>query len=79
MTTKTKAKIYTGNDALAMRAKLGINQFEFWSKLGVTQSGGSRYESGRNIPRPVQRMIQIAYGTEKQSADLVAELREGQK
>lgn len=75
MTTKTKAKTYTGADALAMRAKLGINQGEFWSPLGVTQSGGSRYESGRNIPRPVQRLIQIAYGTEKQSADLVAELR----
>lgn len=60
---------------LTVRKRLGLNQHDFWSVLGVTQSGGSRYESGRNIPKPVQKLIQIAYGTEKQSADLVAELR----
>jgi predicted transcriptional regulator len=31
-----------------IRRKLGLNQLEFWSKVGVTQSSGSRYESGRN-------------------------------
>ena len=35
-----------------IRRKLGLNQQQFWSKIGVTQSGGSRYESGRNMPRP---------------------------
>ena len=25
-----------------IRRKLGLNQQQFWSKLGVTQSGGSR-------------------------------------
>ena len=25
-----------------IRRSLGLNQMEFWSKLGVTQSGGSR-------------------------------------
>ena len=37
-------------DAREIRRKMGMNQQQFWSKLGVTQSGGSRYESGRNMP-----------------------------
>ena len=43
------------------RNKVGMNQAEFWSPLGVTQSGGSRYESGRNIPAPVQRLYFLTY------------------
>ena len=31
------------------------------SRLGVTQSGGSRYESGRNIPRPVQQLLRLVH------------------
>ena len=38
-------------DAREIRRKMGMNQQQFWAKLGVTQSGGSRYESGRNMPR----------------------------
>lgn len=44
-----------------IRNKLGMNQSEFWSKLGVTQSGGSRYESGRGIPRPVQALLRLVH------------------
>ena len=39
------------------RKKQGINQAEFWKKYGVTQSGGSRYESGRNIPKPLSILL----------------------
>ena len=60
---------------VAARQKLGINQAKFWSRVGVTQSGGSRYESSRKIPKPVQRLLVIAYGTEKQSAAAVEALR----
>ena len=48
-------------DARAIRRKLGMNQQQFWSQLGVTQSGGSRYESGRNIPRPVQHLLRLVH------------------
>ena len=58
-----------------IRRKLGLNQSQFWSQIGVTQSGGSRYESGRNIPRPVQMLLRIAYGTAAQSAKQVDALR----
>ena len=62
-------------DPVAARQKIGINQTKFWSRVGVTQSGGSRYESSRKIPKPVQRLLEIAYGTEKQSAAAVEALR----
>jgi transcriptional regulator with XRE-family HTH domain len=48
-------------DVREIRRKLGMNQQQFWSKLGVTQSGGSRYESGRNIPRPVQQLLRLVH------------------
>jgi transcriptional regulator with XRE-family HTH domain len=48
-------------DAREIRRKMGLNQQQFWSKLGVTQSGGSRYESGRNMPRPVQHLLRLVH------------------
>lgn len=48
-------------DVREIRRKLGMNQQQFWSRIGVTQSGGSRYESGRNIPRPVQQLLRLVH------------------
>lgn len=48
-------------DAREIRRKMGLNQQQFWSRLGVTQSGGSRYESGRNMPRPVQQLLRLVH------------------
>ena len=56
-TTKTTEKI----DAREIRKKLGLNQQQFWSRVGVTQSGGSRYESGRNMPRPVRELLRLVH------------------
>lgn len=44
-----------------IRQQLGLNQQEFWSRIGVTQSGGSRYESGRNMPRPVRELLRVVH------------------
>jgi transcriptional regulator with XRE-family HTH domain len=44
-----------------IRYKLGLNQQQFWSKVGVTQSGGSRYESGRSMPRPVRELLRLVH------------------
>ena len=41
----------------ADRKKENLNQMEFWQRYGVTQSGGSRYESGRVIPKPVAILL----------------------
>ena len=55
--TKTPDK----TDPREIRRKLGLNQQQFWSKIGVTQSGGSRYESGRNMPRPVRELLRLVH------------------
>lgn len=55
---KSNAKIMDVRD---IRHKLGLNQQAFWARLGVTQSGGSRYESGRNMPRPVRELVRLVY------------------
>jgi transcriptional regulator with XRE-family HTH domain len=44
-----------------IREKLGLNQQEFWTKIGVTQSGGSRYESGREMPKPVRELLRLVH------------------
>jgi predicted transcriptional regulator len=44
-----------------IRRRLGLNQQEFWGRIGVTQSGGSRYESGRNMPKPVQALLRVVH------------------
>ncbi len=54
-------KANTKVEARDIRRKLGMNQQQFWSQLGVTQSGGSRYESGRNMPRPVQQLLRLVH------------------
>lgn len=44
-----------------IRRKLHLNQHEFWSRIGVTQSGGSRYESGRSMPKPVRELLRLVH------------------
>ena len=74
--TFVKMKQITSTDIIAQRKKLGLNQTAYWSRVGVTQSGGSRYESGRKIPKPIQILIVIAFGTPKQCETIVQKLRE---
>jgi len=44
-----------------IRRRLGLNQQQFWSKIGVTQSWGSRYENGRNIPWPIRKLLRLVH------------------
>ena len=44
-----------------LRRKLGLNQHQFWSPIGVTQGGGSRYENERIMPKPVRELVRLAY------------------
>lgn len=45
------------DDLVAYREARGESQTEFWSRFGVSQSGGSRYENGRALPRPVLMLL----------------------
>lgn len=44
-----------------IRRKLNLNQYDFWNKVGITQSGGSRYENGRNMPKPVRELVRLVH------------------
>ena len=48
-------------DLRGIRQSLGLNQQEFWTRIGVTQSGGSRYESGRSMPKPVRELLRLVH------------------
>lgn len=48
-------------DYRAVRRGHNLNQSEFWSRLGVTQSGGSRYENGREVPKAVAILAHLVY------------------
>lgn len=65
-------KIDLGN-LKEMRKSLKENQSFFWARFGVTQSGGSRYESGRNLPKPVALLL-LAYLTEALNDEQLAAL-----
>lgn len=51
-------KIDLSNPA-QMRKLSGENQANYWSRFHVTQSGGSRYEQGRNIPGPLKLLMAL--------------------
>lgn len=53
---QTNLKDYT-----EIRRNRGMNQGEFWSRVGVTQSGGSRYENKRKIPKPVAELVRLQH------------------
>ena len=57
-------------DPLAARKLSGTNQSEFWGRFSVTQSGGSRYESGRKIPVPTALLMQLYFDGTITDADL---------
>ncbi|MFN3986800.1 MAG: helix-turn-helix domain-containing protein [Rhodocyclaceae bacterium] len=77
--TKPKRPRPTGpssRSATDIRLALGMNQKHFWGALGVTQSGGSRYESGRSIPRPVRMLLDLATAPEEDALERFKALRE---
>ncbi len=65
----------SGLEAKKVRLQKGMNQSQFWLPLGVGQSAGSRYESGRDIPAPVQKLLLISYGKANVSQKIVKTLR----
>ncbi len=44
-----------------IRQRLGMNQEQFWTRNGVTQSGGSPYEGGRTMPKPVRELLRLVH------------------
>jgi transcriptional regulator with XRE-family HTH domain len=44
-----------------IRLERGLTQQQFWQPLGVTQSAGSRYETGRGIPEAVLELLRLKH------------------
>lgn len=47
-----------------------MNQKDFWKRYGVTQPGGSRYESDRNIPKPLAILLYLLRSDKVTDKDL---------
>lgn len=60
MIVSTEKEI-TGEVAKALRERGGLTQKAFWNSIGITQSGGSRYEQVKLIPKPVRILIYTMY------------------
>lgn len=62
-----------------LRESVGLNQKQFWERVGITQSGGSRYENGARgqirIPKSIQMLIALAYGKPADSRKCLKLLR----
>ena len=56
---------------IEMRRAARLTQEQFWGRIGITQSGGSRYESGRILPEPITMLLTLAYGNEKQRSAML--------
>lgn len=48
-----------GSAIARFRVSRGETQVDFWRRFGVTQSGGSRYENERGVPRPVRLLLTL--------------------
>ena len=44
-----------------LRIQLGLTQSDFWLPVGVSQSGGSRYESGRKLPASTSALLHLVH------------------
>lgn len=45
----------------AYRRRIRESQKVFWARFGVTQSRGSRFELGANIPKPVMLLLRLYF------------------
>ncbi len=67
-----RLKAFNPDKIQEIRKTSGMNQQAFWTRFGITQSGGSRYESGRNIPMPTAMLVWLLEAgrvTEQDMAD----------
>ena len=55
---------------IAYRKKKKESQRQFWARFGVTQSRGSRFESGAEIPAPVSILLGLYFTKTVTDGDL---------
>lgn len=61
-----------------LRKSAGLTQDEFWSRVGVEQSVGCRYEKGSHpLPESVRTLLTLAYADGALADRMLRILREG--
>lgn len=66
----------SSENIVEIRQSLGENQSVFWGRFGITQSGGSRYESNRRMPKTLKILINL-FLTEVISEDDIVKASKG--
>lgn len=61
LSKKKSSLALSGVDIKQLRKALSLSQQDFWSGICVTQSAGSRYESGRSVPACTEILIRSLY------------------
>jgi hypothetical protein len=59
------------NDLRQFRIGKRESQEKFWGRFGVTQSSGSRFETGLSIPAPVALLIKLYLNGKLSDGDLL--------
>ena len=57
----------SGSQLKEIRERAGLNQEDFYKPLGVKQSTGSRYETGRRVPKQIEMLLPLVYGNKQES------------
>jgi predicted transcriptional regulator len=65
----------TGKEVRLWRKSLGLRQSDFWGRVFVSQSRGSRHESGERIPRTVECLLRLTYCSENEALENLMRLR----
>ncbi|NML24348.1 helix-turn-helix domain-containing protein [Zoogloea sp. G-4-1-14] len=66
-----------GRDLAAQRTALGLTQTVFWGAIGVSQSGGARYEQGRDVPPSAVVALRVVFWPEAKALRHIEKLRGG--
>jgi hypothetical protein len=59
------------NDLKKYRVSKRESQEKFWGRFGVTQSSGSRFETGLAIPAPVALLLKLYVNGKLNDGDLL--------
>jgi DNA-binding transcriptional regulator YiaG len=65
----------TGKEVRHWRRSLNMNQADFWRRVFVTQSGGSRHESAGYLPEHIDCLLRLIYCSEKEALAQLAIIR----
>jgi hypothetical protein len=60
------------SDLRQLRVSKRESQEKFWGRFGVTQSSGSRFETGLSVPAPVAILLKLYVNGKLSDGDLQA-------